>query len=210
VTGVLAILILAAGSVSSDSEFVKVPSSVKCTEGKDCILSCTFKYTAGGWDEWSYVTWRRAETDHIVHRYYNNRDQLNNQLPQYVNRTSLFNSELQRGNASLLLRRVREEDTRNFSCTVYTPGGIESGLTELVLVPAQLPTAAITAEPTSAAAVLNGRRPWWVSGAVLVYWVAASFCIGLKLYIQRSGCCFWKSHNALKAQYSAGQDSETQ
>ncbi|XP_034770399.2 butyrophilin subfamily 1 member A1-like [Acipenser ruthenus] len=220
VTVVLAILILAAGSVSSDSEFVKVPSSVNCTEGQDCILSCSFDYTAGGWDMWSYVVWRREETSRIVHSYHDNTDQLAHQLPQYVNRTGLFDSELQRGNASMLLRRVREEDAGNYSCSVYPHKLHGSGLIELVLVPAQPTSAAITAEPTSAAmiaeptsaaaAVLNGRHPWWVSGAVLVYWVAASFCIGLKLYIQRAGCCFWKSHDALKAQYSAGQDSETQ
>ncbi|MGH0126207.1 UNVERIFIED_CONTAM: hypothetical protein FKN15_026681 [Acipenser sinensis] len=186
VTGVLAILILAAGSVSSDSEFVTVPSSVKCTEGQDCILSCSFDYTAGGWDMWSYVVWRREETSRIVHSYHDNTEQLAHQLPQYVNRTSLFDSELQCGNASLLLKRVREEDAGNYSCSVYPHKLHGSGLIELVLVPAQPTSAAITAEPTSAAAVLNVRHPWWVSGAVLVYWVAASFCIGLKLYIQRS------------------------
>ncbi|MGH0126209.1 UNVERIFIED_CONTAM: hypothetical protein FKN15_026683, partial [Acipenser sinensis] len=157
------------------------------------------------------VVWRGVETGRIVHSYHDNTDQLTHQLPQYVSRTSLFDSELQRGNASLLLRRVMEEDAGNYSCSVYPHKLHGTGLIELVLVPAQPTSPAITAEPTSAAAaVLNGRHPWWVSGAVLVYWVAASFCIGLKLYIQRSGCCFWKSHNALKAQYSAGQDSETQ
>ncbi|RXM94466.1 CD276 antigen [Acipenser ruthenus] len=229
VTGVLAILILAAGSVSSDSEFVKVPRSVKCTEGQDCILSCSFDYIiAGRWDEQFDVIWRQAETRRIVHSYFDNREQLDHQLPQYVSRTSLFVSELQRGNASLLLKRVREKDAGEYECSVYTPKRHGSGLIELVPVPAQPTSASITAEPTSAtitaqptsaaitaqptsaaAAVLNGRHPWWVSGAVLVYWVAASFCIGLKLYIQRAGCCFWKSHDALKAQYSAGQDSET-
>ncbi|MBN3288705.1 H2A1 protein, partial [Polyodon spathula] len=53
--------------------------------------------------------WRRAETGRIVHSYRDIRDQLAHQLPQYVSRTSLFDSELQCGNASLLLRRVMEE-----------------------------------------------------------------------------------------------------
>ncbi|KAK1151966.1 CD276 antigen-like [Acipenser oxyrinchus oxyrinchus] len=141
VTRVSAILILAAGSVSSDSEFVQVPSSVKCTEGQDCILSCTFNYTAGGWDEKSGVIWRRAETDHIVHGYYNNRDQLADQLPQYVSRTSLFDSELQHGNASLLLRRVREEDAGKYICFVKGTRLPGSGLTEVVVVPAPPTTA---------------------------------------------------------------------
>ncbi|XP_058868305.1 CD276 antigen-like [Acipenser ruthenus] len=141
VTGVLAILILAADSVSSDSEFVTVPSSVKCTEGQDCILSCSFNYTAGGWDKKSAVIWRRVETGRIVHRIRNNRDQLANQLPLYVNRTSLFDSELQRGNASLLLRRVREGDAGEYRCSVYTLRLYGSGLTEVVVVPAPPTTA---------------------------------------------------------------------
>ncbi|XP_058868352.1 CD276 antigen-like [Acipenser ruthenus] len=141
VTGVLAILILAADSVSSASEFVTVPSSVKCTEGQDCILSCSFDYTAGGWDEKSGVIWRQAETLFTVHRYYNNREQLADQFPQYVSRTSLFDSELQRGNASLLLRRVRQEDAGKYTCSVKGTRRFGSGLTEVVVVPALLTTA---------------------------------------------------------------------
>ncbi|XP_034770256.1 uncharacterized protein LOC117967118 [Acipenser ruthenus] len=141
VTGVLAVLILAAGSVSSDSEFVKVLRSVKCTAGQDCILSCSFDNTDGGWDDKSVVNWRRAETDHIVHSYHDNTDQLAYQLTQYVSRTSLFDSELQRGNTSLLLRRVREEDAGEYECSVFTLRLYGSGLTEVVLVPAQPTTA---------------------------------------------------------------------
>ncbi|XP_041096370.1 CD276 antigen homolog isoform X2 [Polyodon spathula] len=140
VTGVLAILILAAGRVSG-SEFVTVLSSVKCTEGQDCILSCTFNYTAGDWDEKSAVVWRRAETGWIIHSYYDNMDQLAHQLPQYVSRTSLFDSELQRGNASLLLRRVREEDGGEYDCSVYVPRLYGTGLTEINVVPAEPTTA---------------------------------------------------------------------
>ncbi|MGH0122524.1 UNVERIFIED_CONTAM: hypothetical protein FKN15_038074 [Acipenser sinensis] len=108
VTGVLSILMLGVCSVSA-SEFVSFPRSVNCTVGQDCILNCTFNITAGGgWGERSAVLWTRAETNKEVHVY--NRDQLANQLPQYVNRTSLSDSELQRGDASLLLRRVTEKD----------------------------------------------------------------------------------------------------
>ncbi|KAK6467682.1 CD276 antigen-like, partial [Huso huso] len=125
----------------SGSEFVKVSRSVNCTEGQDCILSCTFYYTAGGWDEKSAVTWRRAETHDIVHRIRNNTDQFADQFPQYVNRTSLFDSELQLGNASLLLRRVMEEDAGEYKCSVYNPRLSGSGLTEVVVVPAPPTTA---------------------------------------------------------------------
>ncbi|KAK6467677.1 CD276 antigen-like [Huso huso] len=153
---------------------VTVPSSVKCTDGQDCILSCTFNYTSGGWDEKSGVIWRRAETGRIVHSYHDNTDQLDHLLPQYVSRTSLFDSELQRGNASLLLRRVREEDAGEYKCSVYTPRLYGSGLTEVVVVPAQ-------------------RHHWWVSGVLLC--VIAGLCVGLWLYKKHAGCC-WKSNKA--------------
>ncbi|KAK6467680.1 V-set domain containing T-cell activation inhibitor 1-like [Huso huso] len=176
VTGVLAILILAADSVSSDSEFVTVPSSVKCTEGQDCILSCSFDYTAGGWDEKSGVIWRQAETLFTVHRYYNNREQLADQFPQYVSRTSLFDSELQRGNASLLLRRVREEDAGEYKCSVYALRRFGSGLTEVVVVPAP---------PTTAPAhVTVPSSDWRGSGALLpllALCVIASLCWSVTL-----------------------------
>ncbi|XP_058868346.1 uncharacterized protein LOC117967172 [Acipenser ruthenus] len=172
VTGVLAILILAAGRVSG-SDLVHVPSSVKCTAGQDCILSCTFNYTAGGWNEKSGVIWRRAESEHIVHRIRNNTDQLADQSPQYVSRTSLFDSELQRGNASLLLRRVREGDAGKYKCSVNAPRLYGSSLTEVVVVPAQ-------------------RHHWWGLGALLlpvllVLCVISCLCVGLWLYKKHTG-----------------------
>ncbi|MGH0161221.1 UNVERIFIED_CONTAM: hypothetical protein FKN15_040480 [Acipenser sinensis] len=146
VTGVLSILMLDVCSVRA-SEFVKVPSSVNCTVGQDCILNCTFSERS----ERSAVIWTRAETNKEVHSYYNNKDQLEGQLPQYVNRTSLSDSELQRGDASLLLRRVTQEDAGKYHCDVYAKQ-FGWGVIELVLVPA---------EPT-AAAVLEGRHHWCI------------------------------------------------
>ncbi|XP_058868225.1 myelin-oligodendrocyte glycoprotein-like isoform X2 [Acipenser ruthenus] len=194
VTVVLAILILAADSVSSDSESVKVSSSVKCTEGQDCILSCSFNYTAVRWDEKSRVTWRQAETHDIVHRYYNNTDQLADQLPQYVNRTSLFDSELQRGNASLLLRRVGERDAGNYTCSVYTPGGSESSLIEVVVVPA---------DNTTAPAQVKGPDYYWVVGLVVMIglglisiWKTRKVCSNFWQNIKHVRCCCWNCNNA--------------
>ncbi|MGH0143447.1 UNVERIFIED_CONTAM: hypothetical protein FKN15_006829 [Acipenser sinensis] len=127
----------------SASEFVTVQRSVNCTVGQDCILNCTFNVTAGGgWGERSAVIWRRAETKYEVHVYINNRDQLEDQLPQYVNRTSLSDSELQHGDASLLMRRVTLEDARTYRCDVYAPKQLGWGLIELILVQAEPTTPA--------------------------------------------------------------------
>ncbi|MGH0152449.1 UNVERIFIED_CONTAM: hypothetical protein FKN15_022297 [Acipenser sinensis] len=211
VTGVLAILILAAGSVSSDGEFVKVSRSVKCTEGQDCILSCTFNYTAGGWDEKSGVIWRQAETHDIVHRIRNNTDQLADQSPQYVSRTSLFDSELQRGNASLLLRRVRQEDAGEYRCSVYTSGGPELSLIEVSVVPAENTTApSVAAKPTTAPAPAQVEGPdyYGVAGLVVliglgliglgvfIIWKTRKVCSNFWQNIKHARCCCWNCNNA--------------
>ncbi|MGH0152714.1 UNVERIFIED_CONTAM: hypothetical protein FKN15_023198 [Acipenser sinensis] len=170
VTGVLSILMLGVCSVSA-SEFVKVPSSVNCTVGQDCILNM-------------YV-------------YINNRDQLEDLLPQYVNRTSLSDCELQHGDASLLLRRVTEKDAGKYRCEVYAK---QSGwcLIELVLVPAEPTTPPVPAE-SAAPAVLEGQHHWFIVVPVVLGVIA--ICVGLVLCKKHAACC-WKSNNALTASYS--------
>ncbi|MGH0164059.1 UNVERIFIED_CONTAM: hypothetical protein FKN15_048627 [Acipenser sinensis] len=167
----------------SASEFVKVPSSVNCTVGQDCILNCTFNVTAGGgWGERSAVIWTRAETHKEVHIYENGKPVLTNQLLQYVNRTSLSDSELQRGDASLLLRRVTQEDAGKYRCVFSTPRmDLQSEEIELVLVPANpsesttqppIPADATTGQPNPAEprapAVLKGRHHWFALVPVLL------------------------------------------
>lgn len=55
-----------------------------------------------------------------VHSFYYNRDQLKKQIPEFQNRTSLFHDEIPRGNASLLLMRVKVEDEGPYLCYTGT------------------------------------------------------------------------------------------
>ncbi|KAK1158431.1 hypothetical protein AOXY_G23352 [Acipenser oxyrinchus oxyrinchus] len=199
VNGVLLLAVLMLGcfcSVSA-SEFVKVPSSVNCTVGQDCILNCSFNVTAGGgWDDKSNMFCRKTETNCDVHGYQGNSGWLSGQHPRYVNRTSLFHAELlQRGDASLLLRRVTEKDAGKYHCDVYAPKQSGWGLIELVLVPAEPTTPPVPAEP-AAPAVLEGQHHWFIVVPVVLC-VIAGLCVGLKLAV----CC-WKPNNALTASYS--------
>ncbi|MGH0142362.1 UNVERIFIED_CONTAM: hypothetical protein FKN15_075867 [Acipenser sinensis] len=137
--------------------------------------------------------WRRAETHKEVHIYANGKHWLANQLPQYVNRTSLSDSVLQRGDASLLLRRDTKKDAGKYQCEVTTCNKIGLELIELVLVPA---------EPTTPPAVLKGRLHWFVLVPVVLGVIA--ICVGLALCKKHAACC-WKPSNALTASYSLTQ-----
>ncbi|MGH0153343.1 UNVERIFIED_CONTAM: hypothetical protein FKN15_054991, partial [Acipenser sinensis] len=134
------------------------------------------------------------ETNKEVHVYINNRDQLANQLPQYVNRTSLSDSELQRGDASLLLRRVTEKDAVKYICEVHTWNKFGLELIELVLVA----TPPIPAEPKESAV----RAVYWF--IVVFVCVIASLSVGLALCMKHAACC-WEPNNALTASYSVTQ-----
>ncbi|MGH0152448.1 UNVERIFIED_CONTAM: hypothetical protein FKN15_022296 [Acipenser sinensis] len=169
------LLILVVGVGSSARVEVQVPSSVNCAVGQDCVLSCTFNFTSDMKD--LAVTWTWKKKEYTIHSYFDNTDQLAQQLPQYVNRTSLFDSELQRGNASLLLRRVREEDVGEYKCRINSRlrYGISS---ELLLFPAEPTTAAGPDKPTPPPPV-NGRQRWGILASVVLVLV---FSLGLFLF----------------------------
>ncbi|XP_041094622.1 V-set domain-containing T-cell activation inhibitor 1-like [Polyodon spathula] len=164
--GAWVLLILIVGVGSSALVEVQVPNSVNCTIGQDCILSCTFSYNNDMKDLAVTWTWVK-KVEHTVHSYYDNTDQLTHQFPQYVSRTSLFDSELQRGNASLLLRRVREEDAGEYKC--YINGRMGYGASrELVLFPAEPTAPAGPDKPTPPPPASANRYQRWGLVALFV------------------------------------------
>ncbi|XP_064156994.1 CD276 antigen-like, partial [Anguilla rostrata] len=101
---------------------IKVPSlPLVAIHGHSTVLSCTFPVN-GAFDLGSSViTWRRHLE--VVHSFYHSRDELSLQSRRYANRTSLYHSELERGNASLRLDRTTPEDAGEYSCCVITLTG---------------------------------------------------------------------------------------
>ncbi|XP_064156970.1 CD276 antigen-like isoform X2 [Anguilla rostrata] len=101
---------------------IKVPSApLVAIHGHSTVLSCTFPVN-GAFDLGSSViTWRRHLE--VVHSFYHSRDQLDLQSRRYANRTSLYHSELEWGNASLRLDRTTPEDAGEYSCSVRTLTG---------------------------------------------------------------------------------------
>ncbi|XP_072409176.1 CD276 antigen isoform X3 [Chiloscyllium punctatum] len=83
--------------------------------GKDITLNCSFTTNATFSLGDLSVIWQLTETRKMVQKYPHQPDQ---QADNFVNRTALFTEELEKGNASLLLRHVRIEDEGSFTCFV--------------------------------------------------------------------------------------------
>lgn len=61
-----------------------------------------------------------SEGHPLVYLYYGNKDQLRTQDQQFRSRTSLFQDQLSKGNASLQLTGVQVQDEGRYSCYIST------------------------------------------------------------------------------------------
>ncbi|XP_030635145.1 butyrophilin subfamily 3 member A3-like, partial [Chanos chanos] len=85
--------------------------------GEDVILPCSLKPNISAVD--MTVEWFRLHTsDSLVHLYKDGVDNNENQIQSYRGRTSLFKDELQKGNTSLKLFRVKVSDEGEYKCFV--------------------------------------------------------------------------------------------
>ncbi|XP_028821812.1 uncharacterized protein hhla2b.2 isoform X2 [Denticeps clupeoides] len=91
-------------------------SQVTCPFRAECILPCSFPPSIEEIIHWHFG----LNTDQTVHTYYHKKDQFKFQIPRYSGRTSLFSSQIPRGNASLLLRNVTWEDQGRYQCYIST------------------------------------------------------------------------------------------
>lgn len=98
---------------------VKVPEQpVVALHGRDATLNCSFNSTARFNLSDLTVFWQLTDTKRSVHGYANEHDLLTDQAETFVNRTSLFPSQLGLGNVSLLLKRVGVADEGSYTCFV--------------------------------------------------------------------------------------------
>lgn len=92
-------------------------TEVSCVFMTTCILPCTFQGNTRG----VYIHWMHLSEGHpLVYLYYGNKDQLRTQDQQFRNRTSLFQDQLSKGNASLQLTGVQVQDEGRYSCYIST------------------------------------------------------------------------------------------
>lgn len=92
---------------------------VTCVFSEDCVLPCSFQR---GSEE--VIHWLQPEDkDLTVHSYYYSTDQLKQQSQPYRGRTALFNDQIPKGNASLLLRGITLQDQGRYKCYTSTIKG---------------------------------------------------------------------------------------
>uniref|UniRef100_A0A3B5QTU9 Ig-like domain-containing protein n=1 Tax=Xiphophorus maculatus TaxID=8083 RepID=A0A3B5QTU9_XIPMA len=102
-------------------------AEISCNFKQSCILPCSFQ---------SYgepiLHWTQLESSELrVHSYYDNQDQLGPQNQNFRGRTSLFQDQISRGNASLLLREVQLQDQGRYNCYIRTIKGHEESIIRL-------------------------------------------------------------------------------
>lgn len=99
--------------VSSEQPKV-IGSTVKAAVGEDVILPCHLEPPFNVTNltvEWKF-------TGNLVHLYRSREDDLTDQHLNFKNRTSLFKDEMVKGNISLKLTNVTENDAGNYTCNV--------------------------------------------------------------------------------------------
>nr|XP_055050927.1 butyrophilin subfamily 1 member A1-like [Misgurnus anguillicaudatus] len=85
--------------------------------GEDVILPCYLKPNISAVN--MRVEWFRLDLkDSVVHLYEDHEDKNTNQLQLYRGRTEVFKDELQKGNTSLKLSRVKVSDEGSYKCFI--------------------------------------------------------------------------------------------
>uniref|UniRef100_A0A3Q2PDN9 Ig-like domain-containing protein n=1 Tax=Fundulus heteroclitus TaxID=8078 RepID=A0A3Q2PDN9_FUNHE len=107
--------------------FPVADTEVICVLSESCMLPCWLSYGSDPLIHWFYV----SDGESVVHSYYKDQDQLQHQVENFKNRTSLFQDQISRGNASLLLRRVKVQDEGKYKCYSSTTGGFEQSFVNL-------------------------------------------------------------------------------
>ncbi|XP_061565267.1 protein NLRC5-like isoform X11 [Cololabis saira] len=116
------------------SVFSNDDTQVSCQVNKTCILPCSFTAHDDVVIHWIQET----PPESLVHSYHHKQDQLGEQHQRFRGRTSLFEDQISRGNASLLLRGVKVQDQGRYLCDVSTVTGNKENFINLnVTAPVQ-------------------------------------------------------------------------
>ncbi|CAM4726175.1 unnamed protein product [Leuciscus chuanchicus] len=112
--------------VVASFEVIVTDKQLLAIRGGSAVLGCEF--TPDPDLSNLVVTWQRSEDSQVAHSFYYQQDQLDRQSPEFHNRTSLFISELHKGNASLRIAEVRPKDAGLYLCIVSNAKGTGKAL----------------------------------------------------------------------------------
>ncbi|KAM9306122.1 uncharacterized protein KZ484_025026, partial [Pholidichthys leucotaenia] len=102
-------------------------SDVFCVFNESCVLPCSYHV---GDDP--VIHWEKVSARHFrVHSFYYNQNQLSLQNHWFRGRTSLFEDQISRGNASLLLTGVKVQDEGRYKCYTSTLRGTNESFINL-------------------------------------------------------------------------------
>ncbi|KAM8974458.1 CD276 antigen [Pelodytes ibericus] len=118
--------------------------------GEDVTLPCWFSPPVGFSLEELSVIWKLTNIQD-VHAFAWGQEQLENQAPDFKNRTKLFPEELSKGNMSLLLQGVRLSDEGTYICFVNVGNSSSAAM--------QLQVAASFSKPTLHLEPSEGLKP---------------------------------------------------
>ncbi|XP_048066139.1 uncharacterized protein LOC125279949 [Megalobrama amblycephala] len=124
----LMFIFVAAAAVKSDGLTVRGPSGPLVDHlGSSVVLPCYVDeplLTVG-----LEVEWRRTDSETLVHLYQDGESRPDAQQEEYHDRAHFFTDQIQHGNFSLRLDKLRAEDEGKYTCKVYSQQ--ESGETEV-------------------------------------------------------------------------------
>ncbi|XP_034146296.1 butyrophilin subfamily 1 member A1-like isoform X2 [Esox lucius] len=128
-------LLLLLHTVNSVKFEVIGPSAPIVTDaGNDIILPCYLKPNISAEDmtvEWFRVRQSISDPGTLVHLYQDGKDQNQEQIHSYKERTSLFKDELKKGNTSLKLYIVKATDNGFYQCLVKSLSWYEEARIEV-------------------------------------------------------------------------------
>ncbi len=109
---------------------VKGPSDpVAAPLGSSVVLPCSVDKALPVED--LVVEWRRADSETFVHLYQDGESRPEAQQQDYQDRAHFFTEEIQHGNFSLRLDKLRAEDKGRYTCTVHSQQGSGETVVEI-------------------------------------------------------------------------------